>query len=135
MDTTEKTEKTTMKKALQLFALLALLATPLANADAQRPTFGELYYDGVIVGTLIPPASFPNEGRDNLYVVPDQRAVIGVAPGDRDYHGGQWAVHFVAWNVTPYTLTSEEEVLMAMMSGDVTVTRQSSLDFLCPVQP
>jgi hypothetical protein len=128
-----------MNKALHVFALLALLATPLLSAEAQTPGFGELYYDGIIVGTVVPPASFPKEGRDNLYVVldvvPDQRPVIGVAPGDKDYHGGQWAVHFVEWRVEPRLLTSEEEVLMAMINGDVTITRQSSLDFLCPVQP
>ncbi|MDH3593510.1 MAG: hypothetical protein OEM93_01545 [Rhodospirillales bacterium] len=124
-----------MNKALHVFALMALLATPLLSAEAQTPGFGELYYDGIVVGTVVPPASSPKEGRDNLYVVPDQRAVIGVAPGDTGYHGGHWAVHIVAWNVAPYVLTSEEEVLMAMINGDVTIARMLSLDFRCPVQP
>ena len=124
-----------MKKALQAFALLALLATPLLSAEAQTPGFGQLYYDDAIVGTVVPPASFPREGRDNLYAVPGQLAVIGVAPGDKDYHGGQWAFHGVTWNVDPYPLTSEEDVLDAAMAGDVTIERMPSLDFLCPVQP
>lgn len=124
-----------MKTALQLFAVLAFLATPLLRAEAQPPAFGELYYQDMIVGTVIPPASAPKEGRDNLYVVPGQLAVIGVAPGNTDYHGGHWAFHSVEWNGTPYLLTSEEEVLAAAMAGDVTVTRVPSMDFLCPVQP
>ena len=124
-----------MKKALHVLGLLALLSAPLLSAEAQTPGFGELYYDGMVVGTVVPPASSPKEGRDNLYAVPGQRAVIGVAPGDRGYHGGHWAFHSVAWNVDPYLVTSEDEVLAAAMAGDVTVTRVPSMDFRCPVQP
>jgi hypothetical protein len=133
-----------MKKALQAFALLAVLVTPLFGAQAQSqgfgpPAFGQLYYDDTVVNTVVPPASFPNEGRDNLYAVPDgaagQLPVIGVAPGDRDYHGGQWAFHLVEWNVPPYHLTSEDDVFAASGAGDVTIIRLPENDFLCPVQP
>ena len=128
-----------MKKALQLFALLALLGTPLVSAEAQRPGFGELFYDGDVVRTVVPPASFPNQGRDNLYLILDgssgQLPVIGVAPGDRDYHGGQWAFHTVEWLATPYVLTSEYDVFQAAGDGDVIITRLPENDFLCPVQP
>jgi len=58
-----------------------------------------------------------------------------VAPGDPDFHGGRWAFHSVEWNVDPYLLTSEAEVLGAAAAGDVTITRLPENDFLCPVQP
>ena len=128
-----------MKKALQAFALLALFVTPLLSAQAQTPGFGELYYVDTIVRTVVPPASFPNEGRDNLFVIANgasgQLPVIGVAPGDRDYHGGQWAFHLVEWHVTPYPLTSQADVYEASGYGDVTIIRVPENDFLCPVQP
>ena len=38
-------------------------------------------------------------------------------PGDRDYHGGKWAVHEASFNVAPHTLTSEEAVLAAQQAG------------------
>lgn len=82
----------------------------------------------------MPPASSPRRGRDNLYAVPGQLAVIAVAPGDRDYHGGHWAFRNVVWNTTPYLLTSQSDVLAASMAGDITVTRVSSMDFRCPVR-
>ena len=109
------------------------MTAPLSIAQPAAG-FGELYYQGMVVGTVVPPASNPKEGRDNLYAVPGQRAVIGVAPGDTDYQGGQWAFHSVVWNTDPYLLTSEEEVMAAAMAGDITVTRVPSMDFKCPVQ-
>ncbi len=92
-----------------------------------------------MVRTVVPPSAFPNEGRDNFYAImggaEGQKGVIAVAPGDRDYHGGQWAFHAVTWNVEPYLLTSEAEVLAAYMAGDLTITRDTEADFLCPIQP
>jgi hypothetical protein len=81
----------------------------------------------------------PQEGRDALYVVMNgaegQLAVAAVAPGDRSYHGGQWAFHSVVWNVGPYLLTSDDAVLAAADAGDVTITRVLENDFKCPIQP
>jgi hypothetical protein len=116
---------------------LALLSLPAA---AQRPVrFGNLYYDGQVVRTVVPPSAMPFLGRDNLYPIVDgvegQLAVAAVAPGDPDYHGGQWAVNLVEWNVEPYLLTSEAEVLAAAAAGDVTITRLPANDFRCPIQP
>jgi hypothetical protein len=113
-----------------------------ANAVADPPGgFGSLYYEGEILRTFGVPAATPMEGRDNIYPimggVEDQLAVTAVAPGDRDYHGGQWAVHVVMWTagVEPYLLTSEDEVLAAYMAGDVSIARMLDADFRCPVQP
>ncbi|MGH7675439.1 MAG: hypothetical protein ACREMV_09215 [Gemmatimonadales bacterium] len=89
---------------------------------------------------MVPPASTPQAGRDNFYgfpgpAAPGQKGVVGVVPGDRDYHGGHWAFHAVTFNVTPYLLTSEEAVLDAAAVGDVSITRVAANDFRCPIQP
>ena len=77
----------------------------------------------------------PFEGRDDLYLVPEQPAVAAVAPSDTDYHGGKWAVHLVDWTVEPYLLTAEAEVLAAQDAGDIIITREAENDFKCPIQP
>ncbi len=121
------------------------IALPLAAVLAsERPPFvfpnGCCFYKGGVVRTVVPPASTPHEGRDNFYGFPagaagGQKGVVGVAPGDRDYHGGHWAFHAVTFNVTPYLLTSEEAVLAAAAAGDVSITRVPVMDFKCPIQP
>jgi len=85
-------------------------------------------------------SSPPQEGRDNFYAFPSgaaagQKGVVGVVPGDQDYHGGHWAFHAVTFTVTPYLLTSEEAVLAAAAAGDVSITRVAANDFRCPIQP
>ncbi|MDH3214886.1 MAG: hypothetical protein OEN01_01180 [Candidatus Krumholzibacteria bacterium] len=126
-----------MKKSFVL-SLLAVAAL-VAAVYAAKPGFGQLYYNGHIVRTVVPPSASPQEGRDALYAimngVSDQLAVVAVAPGARGYHGGQWAFHSVMWNTTPRLLTSAAEVQAAASSGDVTITRVPENDFKCPVQP
>ncbi len=114
-------------------------------AEAARPGFvfpsGCCYYNGSVVRTVVPPASFPNEGLDNFYAITNgasgQKGVVAVAPGNVDYHGGHWKFFAVSFNggVTPYLLTSEAAVLAAESAGDVSVTRVPANDFLCPIQP
>ena len=113
-------------------------------APAGRPPFVFpatcCYYEDEIVRTVVPPARSPQAGTDNFYGFPSgaaegQLGVVGVAPGDADYHGGHWKFHAVTWNVTPYLLTSEDAVLAAAIAGDVTITRDPSMDFKCPIQP
>jgi hypothetical protein len=130
-----------MRKTL-LLGMIAMLSLAFLSlpAAAKRPVgFGNLYYDGQVVRTVVPPSAMPFQGRDNLYPIVDgvegQLPVAAVAPGDRDYHGGQWAVNMVEWNVDPYLLTSEAEVLAAAAAGDVTITRIPGNDFRCPIQP
>jgi hypothetical protein len=64
-------------------------------------------------------------------------SVTAVAPGDGNYHGGRWAVYTVTFSqgVEPYLITSDEAVLTAEASGDVTVTRTPDADNRCPVLP
>jgi hypothetical protein len=120
-------------------AVLAILAITALAAMAQNVGFGQLYYEGQVVRTVVPPAQMTQEGRDNLYAImggaAGQLPVIAVAPGAHGYHGGQWAFHSVTWNTTPYLLTSASAVLAAGSAGDVTITRVRANDFKCPVQP
>jgi len=132
-----------MKHLRSLILALAILAMSVTPALADRPPFvfpgGCCYYEGAIVRTVVPPAATPDDGRDNFYAVmggvAGQKGVVAVAPGDTNYHGGDWAFHSVIWNVTPYLLTSEAAVLAAAASGDVTITRIPANDFKCPIQP
>src|SRR5574341_726743 len=118
--------------------VLYLLVVP---ASAAKPGFGNLYYNGNMVRTIVPPSSFPNEGLDNFYKVTNgasgQLGVAAVAPGSSDYHGGHWKVYRVTFNsgVATHLLTSEAAVHSALSAGDVTVTRVPEADFLCPIQP
>jgi hypothetical protein len=119
--------------------LSVVLLSVITAVDAAKPGFGNLFHNGNVVRTVVPPAAMPKPGNDNLYVVmrgaAGQLAVAAVAPGDRDYHGGKWAFHAVNWNVSPYLLTSESRVLAADAAGDVTITRVPENDFKCPIQP
>ena len=110
---------------MKRFGILVLAVTMLVLAVTPTfakgpPGFGFLYYDGDVVRTVVPPAAMPKPGTDPLYPImggaEGQLPVAGVAPGDRDYRGGKWAVNVVTWNVDPYLLTSEAEVMKAASS-------------------
>src|SRR2546425_6772236 len=122
-------------------ALVIALVLPVTPAFAATPGFGNLYSNGTIVRTVVPPAAFPNEGRDNFYKVTNgatgQLGIAAVAPGSSDYHGGHWKVFTVTFNsrITPVILTSEQAVFSDQKAGMVTVTRNAARYFLCPVQP
>jgi hypothetical protein len=125
-----------MRRIAVLMAVVVLAMTAVAMA---QPGFGNLYYEGQVVRTVVPPAKMPKAGTDNLYAimggVEGQLAVVAVAPGAPGYHGGKWAFHSVTWNTTPYLLTSAAAVLAAQGSGDVNIQRVPANDFKCPVQP
>jgi hypothetical protein len=124
--------------ATALVGAAVLGTTAPASAVASKSL---LFHDGDIVRTVVPPSPLPGGGSDPFYSVtngvPDQLGIAGVAPGDGPYHGGAWAVNVVTFNdgVTPYLLTSDEAVMAAEAAGDVTVTRDPSQDFRCPVLP
>ena len=117
------------------------LSSTASNGD--RPPFvfpeGCCYYQGTVVRTVVPPATTPKAGRDNFYAITNgvagQKGVVAVVPGDPDYHGGHWKFFAVTFTVAPYLLTSEAAVLAAEAAGDVTITRDPSADFRCPIQP
>ena len=129
----------TRKLIIGILAMTSIVIFSFPAAAKKGALFGELYYNGEIVRTVIPPASMPFQGRDNIYPIDGgaegQLPVAAVAPGDRDYHGGKWAVHLVEWIETPYLLTSEAEILEALANNEVTITRLSGNDFKCPIQP
>ena len=126
---------------LFLATLVAVGAFLLVAVPAMATTGkGQLFHDGAVVGTVVTPAPIAaGSGTDPFYKVTGgadgQLGIAGVAPGDGPYHGGSWQVYLVTFNsgVTPYLLTSDEEVFAARDAGDVTVTRAGSADFRCPV--
>ena len=132
-----------MHKAITTLVLMAgaiLTASTLvltAPAGATTTT-GNLFFNGGVVHTVVNPGEIPNGGADAFYEVHNgasgQLGITSVAPGSPDYHGGSWAVFSVTWNVPPFLLTSQGAVLSAQASGEVTVTRDPSADFRCPVQ-
>jgi hypothetical protein len=104
-------------------ALLVTLAScgiestmePVSPELAAAPAFaravvfpgGCCFYEGHELRTVVPPAASPKEGRDNFYAFPSgaaegQKGVVGVAPGDTNYHGGHWKFHAVTgtWKAT-----------------------------------
>lgn len=50
-------------------AILIIAVTP-ALAKGPKAGFGELYHEGDIVRTIIPPAAAPKTGLDDLYAIP-----------------------------------------------------------------
>lgn len=120
--------------ALALALSLSLtLATPSVAASPVH--FGEIWLDGSLVRTLLPPAALVQEGTAPFYMVPGTGGVAGSGPGDIDYRGGAWKVYVVTWNTTMRPLTSQAAILAARAAGDITVTRNATLDFRCPIQP
>ncbi len=119
--------------------VVGLLQASVSAAGGPVPR-GALWYDNALVRTLVPPSQTPNEGRDPLYMVPGVGGVAAVAPGDTGYHGGHWQV-WLAGDVDPGDilnyggLNSASEVLTAAVEGAITLTRDGSKDFRCPLQP
>lgn len=121
---------------------LVALAAPVASADSSNAAagFGQLYFDGQVVRTVVTPTSQPGRGVDTIYAfapgaAEHQLAVTTVAPGEPGYHGGRWAVHLVTWaaGTTPAVLTSAADVAVAQAAGQISVTREPQADFVCPV--
>ena len=117
------------------YLIVALGAATLNLSAEPNVGFGELYYEGEVVRTVVPPAAMKKTGTDDLFLVPNQHPVIAVAPGDKEYRGGKWAVHLVEWVNAPYLLNSAEDVHAAYYGGDISLTRAPEADFKCPVQP
>jgi hypothetical protein len=119
--------------------LLCILALVPAAANAAPRTFGQLYHDGEVLRTFGLPAAVPHGGRDPLFVftngVDEQLSVTQFAPGDRDFHGGSWAVYQVTFTTAPYLITSDEQIRAAAAAGDISITRAPGQDFRCPVLP
>ena len=120
--------------SLALAIALALGFTTPALADSPV-VFTQIYLNGALVRTLLPPAATPQEGTAAFYMVPGTGGVAAVGPGDASYRGGFWKVYVVTWNTAMRPLTSSAAILAAQTAGDITITRNASLDFRCPIQP
>ena len=119
----------------------ALTAAFASTALAVGPPGPAFYVDGDLYRTVGTPTDFSQTGApahtyDTVYeffgVITN---VASSAPGDRDYNGGRWMVIGATWNVDPYDLFSEEEVLAAAGAGDITLTQEPIKSFECPVIP
>jgi hypothetical protein len=130
-----------MRRAVMVAALAAAIALGVAGPAGAAAGKGQLFLDGNVVRTVVNAAELPHGGTDPFFVVTNpasgQLGIAGVGPGQPGYTGGDWAVFRVTFNegVTPYLLTSDEAVQMAESDGDVSVTRDPSADFRCPIQP
>ena len=136
-----------MKEIIRIILALtiAALATPglqagRGNSPDQGANFGALFYDGGTVGTIATPTSMPGRGVDKIYVISNgtegQLGITTVAPGDKNYHGGRWAVHVATWigaGDTPLFISSQQ-VMAAYDAGDLEVVRMPDADFVCPVK-
>ena len=54
-----------------VFALAMFVCAMTVSPAMAKPGFGNLFYDGGVVRTVVPPASAPKKGIDNLYVIPE----------------------------------------------------------------
>lgn len=117
--------------------LVALSATALAKG----PPGPGFYVDNELYRTVGTPTDFsgtgaPDSSFDTVYqffgVITN---VASSKPGDQDFNGGRWMVIGASWNVDPYQLYSEEEVLAAAAAGDITLTEDPIKMFECPVIP
>jgi len=75
-------ENNSLKRLMgSLFMATILVFSTLANAKKQSAaSFGELYYDGTIVRTVVPPVTMSKPDQDDFYVV-----VNGVVPNSQPH--------------------------------------------------
>jgi hypothetical protein len=104
------------------------------------PAIG-FYVDGDPYRTVGTPTDFTRTGApahtyDAIYALGGNLLNVAESkPGDRDYNGGRWQVFGIEWHVTPYQLTSAEDVWAADGRGELTVADEPMASFECPVIP
>jgi hypothetical protein len=122
-------------------AAATLLAALASTALAGGPPGPAFYVDGDLYRTVGTPTDFshtraPEHSFDTVYQFFGAITnVASSAPGDRDFNGGRWMVIGATWNVEPYDLFSEDEVLAAADAGDITLSDGPIKWFECPVIP
>src|SRR5215216_2936448 len=96
-----------MTRVALLLALAALTATGTALASGSGGVSGPAFYvDGTLYRTVATPTDLSSTGApahsfDTIYALAGQPYnVATAAPGDRDYNGGRWMVHAVAYNTS-----------------------------------
>ena len=129
------------RRILATLGAATLLAAISSTALAGGPPGVAFYVDGELYRTVGTPTDFSGTGApassfDTVYqFFGTITNVASSAPGDRDYNGGRWMVIGATWNVAPYQLHSEAEVLAAEAAGDITLSDGPIRHFECPVIP
>lgn len=124
--------------SLAAATLVAGLTVGSAFAGNGPPHIG-FYVDGQLYRTVGTPTDFTDTGApastyDAIYALGGSLLNVAEAkPGDPDFNGGRWMVLPVTWNVTPYQLTSAEDVWAAQANGDLSIGSTPVKEFLCPV--
>jgi hypothetical protein len=96
-----------MKKLLLLGLVAALAASASAYGAGSGGVSGPAFYvDGELYRTVATPTDLSHTGApahsfDTIYDFGGQQPnVATAAPGDRDYNGGRWMVHALAFNTS-----------------------------------
>jgi hypothetical protein len=116
--------------------LVSVLASSVAAGGPPKLSF---YIDDVRYRTVGTPTDFTNTGApaftyDTIYALGNGLANVATAkPGDTDFNGGRWAVYAVTWNVTPWQMTNDAQVLAAALAGDITISADPVKLFFCNV--
>jgi hypothetical protein len=85
---------------------LAAAGTAYANGAGGVTDGAAFYVDGQTYRTVNTPTDLSHTGApaqsfDTIYMLPGQALnVATAAPGDRDYNGGRWMVHLIAYNTS-----------------------------------
>ena len=133
-----------------LLVAAAAVAAALPTAASSGVTGPAFYVDGVAYRTVntptdLSPTGAPAQSFDTIYDFGGLQPlnVATAAPGDRDYNGGRWRVHALAFTDYAAALTaydandsgsfdSDEEITAALAAGaarDLGVVKS----FVCPV--
>lgn len=122
-----------------LFAMAALLlvsVTAQAQPGPVGPPGGTIYAHDVAYQTVATPRDLPNQGLfDKIYAFPSDglASVAESAPGDQDYNGGRWEVHFVEFlTISPMQFKNAEDLLAAADRGEVMISGVKRR-FECPL--
>ena len=138
-----------MTRLALLLGIVALAAAGSAFAGSGGVTGPAFYVGGTLYRTVNTPTELSHTGApahsfDTIYALAGQPFnVATAAPGDRDYNGGRWRVHALAFADYAAALAahdandsgsfdSDEEVAAALAAGaarDLGVVKS----FVCPV--
>jgi ABC-type glycerol-3-phosphate transport system substrate-binding protein len=146
-------------RAFIIGTLAALILATGSVASAQNGATvileNAIWANGELYGTVATPTSFRNAPRHSTDVIysfmmnelQGQRSVSEAAPGDSDYNGGRWSVHFAFYTaqgetyfdgngdgIVDYELTSEEEVHEQEALGNLEIV-DANFYFVCPLLP
>lgn len=146
-----------LRTFLLVFTVVAILAVgSLASAQgAIVIAENAIWANGELYGTVVTPTSFKNPPKHSTDIIysfamnelQGQRSVSEAAPGDRDYNGGRWSVHFAFFTVlgetvhdadgdkiVDFELTTAEQVLAHEALGHLEIV-DANFYFVCPLLP